>query len=62
MRDYPQRFITIKAYNMIVSCDNELQIVNLTDDRLGHLRIIHKDQLNEWLNNYMKWNSNAVEE
>ena len=47
MRDYPQCFITIMAYNLMVSCDNELKILNLTDDWLGHHRIIHKDPIDE---------------
>ena len=34
----------------------------LTDDRLGHLRIIHKDRIDEWLEDYLRRYKNAVEE
>ena len=33
MRDYPQCFITIMAYNLMWTQDGELKILNLTDDR-----------------------------
>ena len=63
MRDYPQCFVTIMAYNLMeVPQNSELKILNLTDDRLGHLRIVHRDRLNTWLNDYLKWYSNGVEE
>ena len=62
MRDYPQCFITIMAYNLIQTQDGELKILNLTDDRLGHLRIIHKDHIDDWINGYLKWYRNDVEE
>ena len=39
-----------------------LNILNLTDDRLSHLRIIHKDSIDDWLNDYLKWYRNGVEE
>ena len=42
--------------------DGELKILNLTDDRLGHLRIIHKDHIDDWVNGYLKWYRNAMEE
>ena len=29
---------------------------------MGHLRIIHKDRIDEWLEDYLKWYRNAVEE
>ena len=62
MRDYPQCFITIMAYNLIWTQDGELKILNFIDDRLGHLCIIHKDHIDEWVDGYLKWHSNAVEE
>ena len=62
MRDYPQCFITIMAYNLIWAYNGELKILNLTDDRLGHLRIIHKDRIDDWLNGYLKWYRNGEEE
>ena len=63
MRDYPQCFVTIMAYNLMeVPQNSELKILNLMDDRLGHLRIVHRDRLNTWLNDYLKWYSNGVEE
>ena len=62
MRDYPQCFITILAYNLMVGCGNELKILNLTDDRLDHLRILQKEHIDVWLNGYRKWYSNGVEE
>ena len=34
----------------------------LTDDQLGHLRIIHKDRIDEWLEDYLRRYKNAVEE
>ena len=54
MRDYPQCFITIMAYNLMWTQAEELKILNLTDDRLGHLRIIHKNHIDKWLNKYLK--------
>ena len=62
MRDYPQCFFTIMAYNLMWTQDGELKILNLTDDRLGHLRIIHKDRIDNWLHDYLKWYRNAVED
>ena len=62
MCDYPQCLITIMAYNLMWSHAGEHKILNLTDDRLGHLRIIHKDCIDEWLEDYLKWYKNAVEE
>ena len=49
MRDYPQCFITIMAYNFMWTYVKEPNILNLSDDRLRHLRIIHKDRIDEWL-------------
>ena len=49
MRDYPQCFITIMAYNFMWTYVKEPHILNLSDDRLRHLRIIHKDRIDEWL-------------
>ena len=42
--------------------DGKLKILNLTDDRLGHLRIIHKNHIDDWLEDYLKWYRNAVKE
>ena len=61
MRDYPQCFITIIAYNLMWTQDGELKILNLTDDRLGHLRIIHNDHIDNWVNGYLKWYKNSAE-
>ena len=50
------------AYNLMWIQDGELKILNLIDDRLGHLRIIHKNRIDDWLENYLKWYRNGVEE
>ena len=42
MREYNQCFITIMAYNLIWAHASEAKILNLTDDRLGHLRITYR--------------------
>ena len=55
MRDYLQCFITIMAYNLMWTQDGELKIFNITDDQLGHLRIVHRDRIDEWLEDYLKW-------
>ena len=47
MCDYPQFFITIMAYNLMWTQDGEFKILNLTDNRLGHLHIIHKDHIDD---------------
>ena len=47
--DYPQCFIIIMAYNLMWTQDGELKILNLTDDRLGHLLIIRKDHIDNWV-------------
>ena len=62
MREYNQCFITIMACNLMWTQDGKLKILNLPDDRLGHLRIIHKDHIDDWVNGYLKWYINAVEE
>ena len=62
MRDYLQCFITIMAYNLMWTHALELKILNLTDYRLGHLHIIHKDHIDDWINGCLKWYRNAVEE
>ena len=41
MRDYPHCFITIMVHNLMWTQDRKLKILNLTNDRLGHLCIIH---------------------
>ena len=40
MREYSQCFVTIMAYNLIWTHDGDPKILNLTDDRLGHLRVV----------------------
>ena len=40
MREYSQCFITIMGYNLMLTHAGEAKILNLTDDRLGHLRIV----------------------
>ena len=60
MRDYSQCFITIMAYNLMWTQNEELKILNLTDDRLGHLRIVHRDRIEEWIDDYLRWYRNAV--
>ena len=62
MRDYPQCFITIMACNLIWTHAGELKILNLTDDRLGHLRIVRRDRIDEWLEDYLRWYRNVMEE
>ena len=62
MREYNQCFITIMTYILMWTHASEAKILNLTDDRLGHLRIIHKDRIDDWLEDYLKWYRNAVEE
>ena len=54
MREYNQCFITIMAYNLMWTQDGEVKILNLIDVRLGHLRIIHKDHIDDWVNGYLK--------
>ena len=54
MRDYPQCFIIIIAYNLMWTHAGETKILNLTDDRLGHLRIIHKDSIDKWIEDYFR--------
>ena len=61
LRKYNQCFITIMAYNLMWTHDRELKILNLTDDRLGHLRIIHKNRIDEGLKDYLRWYRNAME-
>ena len=62
MREYNQCFITIMAYNLMWTHDGDPRILNLTDDRLGHLRIVRRDCIDEWIEEYLKWYRNAVEE
>ena len=62
MYDYLQCFIIIMTYNLMWTHDRELKILTLTDDRLGHIRIIRNDHIDEWLEDYLKWYRNAVEE
>ena len=50
------------AYNLMWIQDGKLKILNLTDDRLDHLHIIHKDHIDSWLEDYLKWYRNAVGE
>ena len=62
MREYIQCFITIMAYNLMGTHAGELKILNLTDDRLRHLHIVHNNRINDWLEDYLKWYRNGVEE
>ena len=62
MREYSQCFITIMAYNLMLTHDGDPKILNLTDDRLGHLRIVRRERIDEWIEDYLKWYRNAVEE
>ena len=55
MREYNQCFITIMAYNLMLTHAGEAKILNLTDDRLGHLRIVRRDRIDEWIEDYLKW-------
>ena len=50
------------AYNLMWTHDGEAKIFNLTNDRLGHLRIVRRDRIDEWIEEYLKWYRNAVEE
>ena len=62
MREYNQCFVTIMAYNLMWTHAGDPKILNLTDDRLGHLRIVRQDRIDEWIEVYRKWYRNAVEE
>ena len=62
MREYNQCFITIMAYNLMWTHAGDPKILNLTDDRLGHLRIVRRERIDEWIEDYRKWYRNAVEE
>ena len=62
MREYNQCFVTIMAYNLIWTHAGDPKILNLTDDRLGHLRIVRRERIDEWIEDYRKWYRNAVEE
>ena len=62
MREYNRYFVTIMAYNLMWTHDGEAKILNLTDDRLGHLRIVRRERIDEWIEEYLKWYKNAVEE
>ena len=50
------------AYNLMWTQAGDPKILNLTDDRLGHLCIIHDDRIDEWIEEYLKWYRNDVEE
>ena len=50
------------TFNLMWTQDGESKILYLTDDRFGHLRIIHKDRIDGWINGYLKWYRNVVEE
>ena len=47
IREYSQCFVTIMAYNLMLTHDGEPKILNLTDDRLGHFRIVRRDRIDE---------------
>ena len=50
------------AYNLMWTHDGDPKILNLTDDRLGHLRIVRRERIDEWIDEYRKWYRNGVEE
>ena len=54
MREFNQCFITIMAYNLMWTHAGETKILNLTDDRLGHLRFVRRDRIDEWIEDYLK--------
>ena len=62
VREHNQCFITMMAYNLMWTHAGEPKILNLTDDRLGHLRILHRDHIEECIEDYLRWYRNAVEE
>ena len=62
MREHNQCFVTIMAYNLMWTHVGEPKILNLTDDRLGHLRIVRRERIDEWIEDNLKWYRNAVEE
>ena len=62
MREYNQCFITIMAYNLMWTHAGDPKILNLTDDRLGHFRIVRRERTDDWIEEYRKWYRNAVEE
>ena len=59
MREYSQCFVTIMAYNLMLTHDGDPKILNLTDDRLGHLRIVRRDRIDNWIEDYVKWYRNV---
>ena len=54
MREHNQCFITIMAYNLMWAHAGDPKILNLTDDRLGHLRIVRRERIDEWIKNYVR--------
>ena len=63
MREHNQCFITIMAYNLMWTHDGKFKILNLTtDDRLGHLRIVRRKHIDDWLKDYLEWYRNAMKE
>ena len=54
MREYNQCFITIMTYNLMWIHAGEPKILNLTDDRLGHPHIVHRDRMDEWIEKYFR--------
>ena len=62
MREYNQCFITIMAYNLMWTHAGDPKILNLIDDRLEHLRIVRRERIDEWIEDYRKWYRNAVEQ
>ena len=62
MREYNQCFITIMAYNLMLTHAGDPKILNLIDDRLEHLRIVRRERIDEWIEDYRKWYRNAVEQ
>ena len=49
MREYNQCFITMLVYIHMWTHDGDPKILNLTDDRLGHLRIVRRNSIDEFI-------------
>ena len=62
MHEYSQCFTTIIAYNLMAFSDGEETTYNLTDDRVGNLRVIHKKHVDNWIDEYLQWYAEAMAE
>ena len=51
MLDYSKYFVSNIDDNLMSNHFSNLNILPLTNDRVGHLRIIQKNLIDEWLNN-----------